>query len=331
MRSTTIAQDVQYHTLEIVDIATMMPLMQNLATFVDSNENTSDVDFVNITKENAKNMLSVLNKLGFVLPSGLPYLNRTVEHVEEKEDDEEEVHKVDIQDEPKIQKNVYVTEEKYKKLYHDEVECGRYKIRMLPNWEHQNDLINNVVQALYYTTAPETALLWDKDCGVNIQAYAGCILYKDHKNNKNNWVTLKGYNNLNNAISTLTSLKNGCPDCGKFYIYDSEAFIRPDSAEDTVILLEKTSKISIKEAVDLMLQINNSLKRKKNAEDAWDWITQFGRNNNNYYIPMATCKKESEFDLSGLNIKSSYIINAIKSIPLDKFYNNYSAFTEKTF
>lgn len=101
MKSTAIAQDVQYHTLEIIDIATMMPLMQNLATFADSNENTSDVDFVNITKENAKNMLSVLNKLGFVLPSGLPYLNRTVERVEEKEDDDEEVHKVDMSDEPK--------------------------------------------------------------------------------------------------------------------------------------------------------------------------------------------------------------------------------------
>lgn len=120
IKSTAIAQDVQYHTLEIIDIATMMPLMQNLATFADSDENTSDINFVNITKENAKNMLSVLNKLGFVLPSGLPYLNRTVERVvaqpttdvEEKEDDEEKVHEVDISDKTKSQEIPYV--EKYK-------------------------------------------------------------------------------------------------------------------------------------------------------------------------------------------------------------------------
>lgn len=100
MKSRIIAEDMQYHTLEIIDIATMMPLMQNLATFVDSDGDTPDMDFVNITKENAKNMLNVLNKLGFVLPSGSPYLNRTVEHVEE-DDDEEEVHEVDIPEEYK--------------------------------------------------------------------------------------------------------------------------------------------------------------------------------------------------------------------------------------
>lgn len=112
MKSTTITQDVQYHTLEIIDIATIMPLMQNLATFADSDENTSDVDFVNITKENAKNMLSVLNKLGFVLPSGLPYLNRTVEHVKKKEDDGEETQEMDMPDKTKVQE--ISCSEKYK-------------------------------------------------------------------------------------------------------------------------------------------------------------------------------------------------------------------------